>query len=170
MEELPTIDHSMLDEFFNTKKASLNTVPDANPKKQYGLQSMPISMWSPLATAYGALGLYNGSLKYGRGNYKAVPVEASIYIDAALRHLLAWAEGEEYDLSDGVPNLGGVLANIAILIDARSIGNLIDDRQISGGYLKEREKLREILKNLSEVVHKGKTPKHYSIADNKTNG
>lgn len=152
---------------FPTSNTMEKPKQDPNPKKQYGVQSMPISMWSPLATAYGALGLYNGSLKYGRGNYKAVPVEASIYIDAALRHLLAWAEGEEYDKADGVPNLGGVLANIAILIDARSIGNLIDDRHISGGYLKERETLKAILKNLSEVVHKGKNPRHYSIADNK---
>lgn len=145
---------------------TLEAGPDTNPKRQYGITSIPLNLWSPLASAYGAVSLYCGSLKYGQGNYKATPVEASIYIAAALRHLLAWAEGEEFDPADGCPNLGGVLANVAILLDARAVGNLIDDRQIQGGYLKEREALKAIIKNL-QSVHAGKTPKHYTIADNK---
>lgn len=139
---------------------------DTNPKRQYGMKSVPLNLWSPLASAYGALGLYNGSLKYGQGNYKATPVEASIYIAAAMRHLAAWAEGQEFDPADGVPNLGGVLANIAILIDARAAGTLIDDRQIPGGYVKEMEALKAIVANL-QVLHAGKTPRHYSLADAK---
>jgi len=140
--------------------------PDTNPKRQYGLSAIPLNLWSPLASAYGAVSLYNGSLKYGRGNYRATKVEASIYIAAALRHLMAWAEGEEFDPADGCPNLGGVLANIAILLDARASGTLIDDRQIPSGYLKEREMLKEIVKQL-QVVHAGKDPRHYTIADAK---
>ena len=66
----------------------------------------------------------------------------------------------------GGPNLGGVLANIAIILDARAAGTLIDDRQIQGGYLKEREALKAIVKQIQEV-HAGKTPRHYTIADNK---
>ncbi len=142
------------------------SVPDTNPKKQYGNKSIPVHLWSPLATAYGSLGLYNGLLKYGAGNYKATKVEASIYIAAAMRHLLAWAEGQEFDPMDGVPNLGGVLANVAILLDARGASMLIDDRQIMGGYLKEIEALRGIVANL-QVLHADKNPRHYSIADNK---
>lgn len=138
--------------------------PDTNPKRQYGLKSIPLNLWSPLASAYGAVGLYNGSLKYGQGNYKATPVEASIYIAAGLRHFLAWAEGQECDPADGVPNLAGVLANVAILLDARAAGTLIDDRQLPGGYLKEIEALKEIVGKL-QLLHAGKTPRHYSIAD-----
>lgn len=142
-----------------------NSAESTNPKRQFGLASIPLHLWSPLASAYGSLGLYNGSLKYGRNNFKATPVEASIYIAAAMRHLSAWAEGEEYDPADGVPNLGGVLANIAILLEARAAGTLVDDRQMGTGYLKEREHLKEIMKNVTEI-HKDKNPRHYTIADN----
>lgn len=144
---------------------STNNTSDTNPKRQFGLASIPLHLWSPLASAYGSLGLYNGSLKYGRNNFKATPVEASIYIAAAKRHLEAWSEGEEYDPADGVPNLGGVLANIAILLEARAAGTLVDDRQMGTGYLKEREHLKEIMKNVTEI-HKDKNPRHYTIADN----
>lgn len=137
---------------------------DTNPKKQFGLKSIPLNLWSPLASAYGALGLYNGSLKYGSSNYKATKVEASIYIAAAMRHLNAWAEGEEFDPKDGVPNLGGVLANIAILLDARAAGTLIDDRQLPGGYLQEREALEKIVASL-QVLHADKNPRHYTLKD-----
>lgn len=133
---------------------------DTNPKKQFGDKSIPLSLWPALASAYGALGLYNGKLKYGANNFKATPVEASVYISAAKRHLEAWAEGEEFDPADGVPNLGGVLANIAILLEARAQGTLIDDRNLGTGYLKEREKLKEIVSGL-QVLHAGKNPKHY---------
>jgi hypothetical protein len=136
--------------------------PDTNPKKQYGVQSVPLNMWSPLASAYGALGLYNGSLKYGKANFANTPVEASIYIAAAMRHLNAWAAGEEFDPADGVPNLGGVLANIAILLEARAAGMLIDDRLKMSGYLKERDALKDIVKSLNEL-HAGKNPKHYTL-------
>lgn len=141
-------------------------VPDTNPKRQYGMRSIPLNLWSPLASAYGAVGLYNGSLKYGQGNYKATPVEASIYIAAMLRHAVAWAEGQEYDPADGVPNLAGVLANVAIILDARANGTLIDDRQIPSGYLDEIEKLKDIVVSLQKL-HEGKTPRHYTIANKK---
>jgi hypothetical protein len=139
-----------------------NVAPDTNPKRQYGVSSVPLNMWSPLATAYGALGLYNGSLKYGKANFANTPVEASIYIAAAMRHLLAWACGQEDDPADGVPNLGGVLANIAILLEARAAGMLIDDRLRMAGYLKELDMLKAKVKALNEL-HAGKNPKHYTL-------
>jgi hypothetical protein len=133
-----------------------------NPKKQYGVQSIPLSCWSSLASAYGSLAFYNGALKYGKANYANTPVEASIYIDGAMRHLAAWAAGEEFDPADGVPNLGGVLANIAILLEARAANMLIDDRAKQSGYLKERDELKKIVKHLNEL-HAGKNPKHYTL-------
>lgn len=136
--------------------------PDTNPKRQYGVASVPLNMWSPLASAYGSLGLYNGALKYGKANFANTPVEASIYIAAAMRHLSAWACGQEFDPADGVPNLAGVLANIAILLEARAAGMLIDDRLKMAGYLKELEQLKEIVKHLNKL-HEGKNPKHYTM-------
>ncbi len=137
---------------------------DSNPKKQFGDKSIPLNLWPALASSYGALGLYNGKLKYGQSNFNATPVEASIYIAGAMRHLAAWSEGEEFDPRDGVPNLGGVLANIAIILEARASGTLIDDRKLGNGYLKERECLKNIIANLQEL-HKDKSPKHYYLKD-----
>lgn len=142
----------------STEDAPANT----NPKKQYGVQSIPLSMWSSLGSAYGALAFHNGALKYGKANYANTPVEASIYIDGAMRHLVSWAAGEEFDPADGVPNLGGVLANVAILLEARAAGMLIDDRAKQAGYLKERDALKEIVKHLNEL-HADKSPKHYTL-------
>lgn len=139
---------------------------DTNPKKQFGDKSIPLNLWPALASAYGSLGLYNGKLKYGMSNFNASPVEASIYIAGAKRHLEAWAEGEEFDPADGVPNLGGVLANIAILLEARAAGTLIDDRKLGEGYLKEREALKSIVASL-QILHADKSPRHYTILDKK---
>lgn len=149
-----------------SKPAVEPTTSDTNPKKQFGDKSIPLNLWPALASAYGALGLFNGRCKYGQSNFNATPVEASIYIAGAKRHLEAWAEGEEFDPADGVPNLGGVLANIAILLEARAAGTLVDDRKLGTGYLKEREALKEIVGKLREL-HADKSPRHYTIADTK---
>ncbi len=161
--------HGMFEKMIAEGDAVVEEIaPDVNPKKQFGDKNIPLNLWSSLASSYGALGLYNGKLKYGGGNYKATPVEASIYIAGAMRHLAAWAEGEEFDPVDNVPNLGGVLANIAIILDSRAAGTLIDDRNIPGGYIKERAALQGIVASL-QVLHAGKTPRHYTIADAKCN-
>jgi hypothetical protein len=143
-----------------------DSLPETNPKKQFGDKAIPLNLWPALASAYGALGLYNGKLKYGMSNFNATPVEASIYIAGAMRHLAAWAEGEEFDPADGVPNLGGVLANIAIILEARAAGTIVDDRKLGTGYLKEREALKKIVASL-QVLHSDKNPRHYTIQDTK---
>lgn len=129
------------------------------------MTKMPLNLWSPLATAYGSLGLLNGG-KYGYGNYKATPVLASIYIAATDRHFAAWKEGQECDPADGVPHLAAVLANIAILLESRAVGTLIDDRQIRGGYLEEIEKLTVIAKSVLKL-HENVKPRHYTQEDSR---
>ena len=141
------------------------TTKDTNPKEAIGLTKLPLHLWPSLASAYGCIGLLNGAEKYGRGNYKATPVIASIYIAALKRHLSEWEEGVEYD-GDGVPHIAAILANCAILLEARSVGTLIDDRNIEGGYMREVNKLTAIAQSLVEL-HKDKNPRHYTIKDNK---
>lgn len=136
-----------------------------NPKDAIGSTKLPLTLWSPLATAYGSLGLLNGE-RYGLGNFKAANVQMSIYLDAMLRHLLAFAEGQENDPKDGCPHLSAILANVAIILEARACGTLIDDRQITGGYIRELEKLTEIAKNIKEFNKEQRDKvKHYTIHD-----
>lgn len=134
-----------------------------NPKQSQGLAKMPLHYWSPLASAYGALGLTNG-LKYGLNNYKATPVIMSIYLSATLRHLYALMEGQEND-ADGCPHIAAILANMAIILESRAVGQMVDDRNMQGGYLKEIDKLTEISNKL-QAIHKDKKPYHYTIKDN----
>ena len=138
-----------------------SSIPNVNPKQQFGMSKLPMHLASPLATAYMAIGLGNGALKYGTANFKATPVLASIYIAGLKRHVDAWLEGEENDPDDGAPHLGAALANLAIIIEARANGTLIDDRPIGEGYLKEREMLTEIWQQIQQK-HAGKQPHHFT--------
>jgi len=135
-----------------------------NPKDAIGSDKLPLHLWPATATAMGCIGMLNGMLKYGRANFRAVGIRASIYKDAAHRHIDAWFEGEECDSDDGVPHLAAALACIAIIVDAEAAGKLNDDRQIRGGYRRLMDKLTPHVKRLKQL-HFGKNPKHYTIQD-----
>lgn len=137
---------------------------DTNPKDAIGCQKLPLHLWPSTATAMGCLGLLDGALKYGRANWRASGVRASIYFDAASRHLNAWFEGEEQDPDSGLPHLAHALACLAIVVDAEAAGLLVDDRQVPGGYRALISKLTPLVPELQEV-HADRTPKHFTIAD-----
>jgi hypothetical protein len=136
-----------------------------NPKDALGTDKLPLHLWPATATAMGCVGLANGAFKYGRSNFREIGVRASIYVDAAKRHLEAWFEGEEVDTDDGVPHLAAALACVAIIVDARAAGKMTDDRNIAGGYRNLVTELTPHIKRLREL-HAAKAPKHYTIADN----
>jgi hypothetical protein len=139
--------------------------PDpANPKDVIGSHKIPLSIWPPVATALGALALVDGAGKYGRQNYRVTPVRASIYVDAALRHIAAWQEGEDVAPDSGVPHIGHALACLAILADARAAGTLIDDRSYPGGFLAAFDALTPTVAAIN-ARHAGRAPKHYTIKD-----
>lgn len=137
----------------------------SNPKDAIGADKIPYHLWPEIASAYGSLGMLEGALKYGRSNYRAIGVKASIYYDAARRHLAAWFEGEEVAPDSGIPHLGHALACLAIIVDAQAAGKFIDDRMIKGGY---QDKLAELTPNVPRLKEKyqDKDPKHYTIQDN----
>lgn len=142
----------------------MSTEKPTNPKDVIGSNKLPIHLWPATATAMGCVAMANG-LKYGRSNFRKVGVKASIYYDAANRHLTAWFEGEEYDPDDGVPHLAAALACIAIIIDARASNKLFDDRMFRGGYHALVKELTPHIARL-KALHAGKDPKHYTIEDN----
>lgn len=99
-----------------------------NPKvgaasKKYSLRYMPLS-----ANIEANRALENGAEKYGLCNWRDTNVKASVYIDAALRHIAQWQEGQEQASDSTVHNLGHAMASLAIIIDAQAQGVLIDDR------------------------------------------
>ena len=135
-----------------------------NPKDAIGSNKLPLHLWPTTATAVGCLPMLEGALKYGRSNFRAIGVRASIYYDACRRHLDAWFEGEDDAPDSGIPHLGHALACLAIIVDAHAAGKLTDDRMVAGGYLASREALTAHVARL-KALYAGKTPKHYTIAD-----
>jgi hypothetical protein len=144
-----------------------STTKPTNPKDMVGSNKLPLHLWPETATALGCLGLLDGMLKYGRSNYRAIGIRASIYVDAAKRHLNAWFEGEENDPDSGLPHFAHALACIAILVDAQAAGKLNDDRMVKGGYRVLLDSLTPHVARL-KALHEGKTPKHYTIEDKVT--
>lgn len=103
--------------------------PDGNPKslqgaKKYSLRYLPL----PAAIAVNQA-LEDGAGKYGPANWRQTGVAATVYVDAAMRHLAQWFDGaQENAVDSGVHNLGHAMACFAIIIDAQVNGKLIDDR------------------------------------------
>ncbi len=137
----------------------------SNPKDLIGSGKLPLHLWPTTATMMGCIGMLNGMLKYGRSNFRAVGIRPSIYVDAAKRHIDAWFEGEECDPDDGVPHLAAALSCLAIIVDAQAAGKMNDDRMVAGGYRALSDDLTKHVGRL-KALHAGKSPKHYTIADN----
>jgi hypothetical protein len=150
------------------KPAKIELVPDGskptNPKDMIGSDKLPLHLWPETATVLGCLGLLDGCCKYGRSNFRAVGVRASIYYDAARRHLNAWFEGEDVDPDSGVHHLGHALACMAILVEAIAKRNLNDDRMYPTHYREWIEQHTPEVKRIKEK-YKDRAPKHYTIAD-----
>lgn len=135
-----------------------------NPKTAFGSDKLPLHLWPPIATALGSLALLDGALRYGRSNYRAAGARATIYADAAQRHMDAWMEGENLDPQSGVSHLGHALACLAILVDAEAAGVLTDDRRYPGKYRKAMDALTPHVARI-KARHIGEEPKHYTIGD-----
>lgn len=91
------------------------------------LKSIPVSALLHLGGA-----MSDGDRKYGLCNWREKPVSASVYYDAALRHLMSWWDGEDVADDSKVHHLGHAMACFAIILDAEATGNLNDDRPIKG--------------------------------------
>lgn len=135
-----------------------------NPKDAIGSNKVPIHLWPSTATIQGAMALLYGALLYGRTNYRVIGVRASIYYDAAWRHLAAWFEGEDNDPDSGLCHLAHAIACIAILIDAKAAKKMNDDRMVKGGYRKLINSLTAHVKRLKKRFAK-QGVKHWTIKD-----
>jgi hypothetical protein len=69
-----------------------------------------------------------GAEKYGPYNWRTKKVSVMIYVDATLRHLMAFVDREECASDSRLPHIGHALACLGILADAIEGGHLHDDR------------------------------------------
>jgi Domain of unknown function (DUF5664) len=140
-----------------------------NPKDLVGITKVSLSKLPVIATAWGAMAMQDGAAKYGPFNWRDNDITASVYIDAAKRHLDCWFEGQENASDSHVHHLGHALACCAILLDAQAVGRLIDDRPVGdncdpnwyerflnklSGIIKEKQMAKE--KEMKKEVKKPK--------------
>lgn len=108
----------------------LNPPPSgsSNPKDQIGIKKVPLHLLYPAALLIEAKALHNGAVRYTAFNWRSQSIAASIYVSAAERHLLALWDGENFAEDSQVEHIGHSRACAAILLDAQTIGNIVDDR------------------------------------------
>jgi hypothetical protein len=123
-----------------------------NPKDLVAVSKVSITKFPLIAILHGAHAFMDGAAKYGAYNWRTKDIKASVYVDAAIRHLGAFFEREEIAEDSGVSHLGHALACVALLIDAQEGGNLIDDRPPSGenNFAKVAARLNALVKARSE--------------------
>ena len=107
-------------------------VKPTNPKDIIGSGKLPLHLWPSTATAMGCLGFLDGALKYGRSNFRAVGVKASIYVDPAQRsHLVCLVPKAKTSTQTAVlPHLSHAPRGCSAISrrGAQAKKNLTDDR------------------------------------------
>lgn len=135
---------------------------DTNPKDEIGVLKAPMSTVPAPVLAELGVAMLEGALKYGRHNYRAGGVRASVYYDATLRHLMAWWEGENIDEQSGISHVTKAIASLVVLRDAMMFGSMADDRPPPS------IPFTETLNDHTKWLHRNlgnANPHHYTVND-----
>ena len=118
-----------------------------NPKDACGVKKVYYSTLPAPVLGEMGLGLLEGALKYGRHNYRAIGVRASVYYDAAGRHLTDWWEGVDIDPDSGLSHITKAICALVVLRDAMIQDKWTDDRppKSPAGWLQDLNKKVEAL-------------------------
>jgi hypothetical protein len=101
---------------------------DTNPKDAVGVRKAGMSCVPAEVLLELGLAMQEGARKYGKFNYRVAGVRASVYYDAAMRHLMAWHEGEDIDPDSGLSHLTKAMACLCVIRDATFRNHFVDDR------------------------------------------
>src|SRR5690606_3445969 len=92
---------------------------DTNPKDAVGVRKWRQFTCIPFTVmAYVGTALLEGARKYGRHNYRVAGVRSSVYIDAAIGHLVQYQEGEDIDADSGLRHPIKAIASLIVHEDA----------------------------------------------------
>lgn len=103
-----------------------------NPKAIYGRAKPSLGLIPSAAMIEEAGVLQLGAAKYGPFNWRKDAVESMTYVHACLRHLMSWVDGEDLDPESGRSHLAHARACLGIILDAKEVDKLIDDRPFAG--------------------------------------
>jgi hypothetical protein len=112
----------------STKPEITTEKKDGNPKNSVGSTKFALSVVPTTVTAEVGLGMLEGARKYGRHNWRDEGALASIYWDAACRHLIKWYEGEDIDPDSGLSHITKAICSLYVLRDAMITNVMTDDR------------------------------------------
>jgi len=136
-----------------------------NPKDTIGSGKLPMSLVPTAVVRYASLAFAEGALKYGRFNWRVTGVRTSIYLDAMLRHLAKFTDGEWDDPVTQVPHLASIIACAGIILDALECGKLNDDRPpVNWQTSADIDNRTAHVAHLKEVFQ-GYSPHQHSIQD-----
>lgn len=123
-----------------------------NPKARAATRDskVPLDLLEHCADLEIAKAIHTGAVKYGRQNYRTIPIFASTYGAALRRHVGAWVAGEDDDPESGLSHLAHIGANLHVLFGAMEAGTFQDDR---GPQL--RTAVQEELSTASNAQHSG---------------
>lgn len=100
-----------------------------NPKDDVGVRKWRQLTCIPMnVLAEVGVGMLEGDRKYGRHNYREAGVRASVYVDAAMGHMLQFWEGEDVDPDSGLSHITKAICSLFVLRDAMQRGMVTDDR------------------------------------------
>lgn len=134
-----------------------------NPKDAVGTAKSPASVIPRGVVQELGLAMLEGARKYGRHNYRNAGVRASVYFDAANRHLDAWWEGEDIDPDSGLSHIIKCIASLTVLRDSMMHENWTDDRPPK---MSNRAWLAELNEKAKAVIEKYPSPKEAFIEKN----
>lgn len=140
------------------KEGKMTTKKDSNPKRAMGIKkvSMHTVPVKPLLEL--ALALGEGGHKYGTHNYRDIGVRASTYYAAAMRHLMAYWEGEDIDPESNVHHVVKAIACMFVLRDSQHMNNCTDDRPIQYPNGINMAEFNEIAEALLKMYPESATP------------
>ncbi len=144
---------------------SLTEAKPTNPKDVVGDRRAPIALIPLRVLGQLSLAFLEGGIKYDPFNWRKGGVRTSTYLSAALRHLIAYAEGEQWDpyvfakTGARVHHLAKAMACLTIIIDAEQQGVLEDDRALPGSFSgwQEENRAADLMREYADEL-RGKAP------------
>lgn len=103
-------------------------IKESNPKDAIGIKKSSLTTLSMPVLFEAGNAMLEGGCKYGLHNYRVIGVRASVYLNAAFRHLAAYWEGQDIDPDSGLHHIGKAIASLMVLRDAQMQDKVHDDR------------------------------------------
>ena len=133
--QMPSVEYTY--DYDTTDTQTFGPLEESKPvdfKAAQGIEKPRLDLIPLNALTYIALGLQEGARKYGSASWRDVDsVDLAQYVAATMRHLMAYADGEDTDPESGNPHLAHAMASLAIMVDLIENGNGADTRPAVAG-------------------------------------